>query len=125
MQTKDSGFRKLLRSFGYAFSGLLEMIKSEQNARIHLFVTLCVIIAGFLLKITPNEWCIVLLCIALVFSAEAFNTAIERLTSHLFRERHQTAKIVKDISAGAVLICAIISVVCGIIIFFPKLLKLI
>jgi len=125
MYTKSRGFKKLLRSFGYAFSGLSEMVKSEQNVRLHLLVTICVIIAGFLLKITLIEWCLVLICISLVWVAEAFNTAIERLTDHIFNERHQTARMVKDISAGAVLVCAIIAAVCGVIIFLPKLLNLI
>lgn len=125
MYTKSRGFKKLLRSFGYAFSGLSEMVKSEQNVRLHLLVTICVIIAGFLLKITLIEWCLVLICISLVWVAEAFNTAIERLTDHIFNERHQTARMVKDVSAGAVLVCAIIAAVCGVIIFLPKLLNLI
>lgn len=125
MYTKSRGFKKLLRSFGYAFSGLSEMVKSEQNVRLHLLVTICVIIAGFLLKITLIEWCLVLICISLVWVVEAFNTAIERLTDHIFKERHQTARMVKDISAGAVLVCAIIAAVCGVIIFLPKLLNLI
>lgn len=125
MYTKSRGFKKLLRSFGYAYSGLSEMVKSEQNVRLHLLVTICVIIAGFLLKITLIEWCLVLICISLVWVAEAFNTAIERLTDHIFKERHQTARMVKDISAGAVLVCAIIAAVCGVIIFLPKLLNLI
>lgn len=125
MYTKSRGFKKLLRSFGYAYSGLSEMVKSEQNVRLHLLVTICVIIAGFLLKITLIEWCLVLICISLVWVVEAFNTAIERLTDHIFKERHQTARMVKDISAGAVLVCAIIAAVCGVIIFLPKLLNLI
>jgi len=123
METKNKGIRKLLRSFEYAFSGLAEMVKSEQNARIHIIISVCVIIAGFLFKIAAGEWCIALLCIALVWAAEAFNTAIEGLTDHLFKEKHETAKKVKDISAAAVLLCAIISVLCGVMIFLPKLLN--
>jgi diacylglycerol kinase len=125
MKPDDKGFKRLVKGFGYAFSGLKEMVKSEQNANIHLLVVVFVTIAGFVLKINAMEWCVVLLCIALVLAAEAFNTAIERLTDHLFKERHETARIVKDVSAGSVLVCAIISVICGIIIFLPKLIDLI
>lgn len=124
MVTEKMDFKKLYRSFGYAFSGILRLVKSEQNARIHLLVTVFALAAGFVLKISGSEWCVVLILIALVWAAEAFNTVIERLTDHLFHGYHKTARIVKDVSAGAVLICAIIAVVCGLIIFLPKILAL-
>jgi len=124
MVTEKMDFKKLLRSFGYAFSGILRLVKSEQNARIHLFVTVCAVTAGFVLNITGSEWCVILILIALVWSAEAFNTSIEKLTDHLFHGYHKTARIVKDISAGAVLICAIVAVICGVVIFLPKIVAL-
>jgi diacylglycerol kinase (ATP) len=124
MVTKKMDFKKLLRSFGYAFSGILRLVKSEQNARIHLLVTVLVVTTGFVLKLSGSEWCVILILIALVWAAEAFNTVIERLTDHLFHGYHKTARIVKDVSAGAVLICAIIAIVCGLIIFLPKILAL-
>lgn len=115
--------KKLIRSFGYAFTGFYELIKSEQNARIHLFISICVIIAGFLFQISATEWSIVALCIGLVFAAEAFNTVIEKLVDHLFPQKHETARLAKDIAAGAVLFSALMAVVCGVIIFLPKLLS--
>jgi len=117
-------FKKLFRSFGFAFTGLYELIKSEQNARIHLFVSICVVLAGFLFQISASEWCIVALCIGLVFSIEALNTVVEKLVDHLFPQKHETARITKDIAAGAVLIATLMAVVCGLIIFLPKLLAL-
>lgn len=116
--------KKLYRSFGFAFTGIYELIKSEQNARIHLFVSICVVIAGFIFKISATEWCIVALCIGLVFSIEALNTVLEKLVDHLFPQKHETARITKDIAAGAVLIATLMAVVCGLIIFLPKLLAL-
>lgn len=117
-------FKKLIRSFGYALTGMKELIKSEQNARIHLFISICVVIAGFLFGLSAWEWCVVSLCIGLVFAAEAFNTVIEKLVDHLFPHKHETARLAKDIAAGAVLFCALMAVVCGVIIFLPKLLDL-
>lgn len=119
-----NNLKKLFRSFGYAFTGMKELIKSEQNARIHLFISICVIIAGFLFRLEAWEWCIVSLCIGLVFAAEAFNTVVEKLVDHLFPHKHETARLAKDIAAGAVLFCALMAVVCGIVIFLPKLLGL-
>jgi diacylglycerol kinase (ATP) len=116
--------KKLYRSFGFALTGIKELIQSEQNARIHLFISFCVIIAGFLFRISALEWCVVSLCIGLVFAAEAFNTVFEKLVDHLFPQKHETARLAKDIAAGAVLFCALMAVVCGVIIFLPKLLSL-
>lgn len=120
MNNKKSGFKKRLKSFGFAFTGLYELVKSEPNARIHLAATISAILAGFSLRISNAEWCIISIAIALVWAAEAFNTVIEKLVDHLFPEYHETARVAKDISAGAVLVCAMAALVCGLIIFLPK-----
>lgn len=125
MKRSDFGFVRLIKSFGYAFTGIYDLLRSEPNTRIHLLATICAIIAGILLRISQTEWCIVLIVIALVWAAEAFNTAIEKLTDHLFPEYNEKARLAKDISAGAVLVCAIAALVCGLIIFLPKLLLII
>jgi diacylglycerol kinase (ATP) len=117
-------FKKLFRSFGFAFNGIHDLIQSEQNARVHLFMSFCVIVAGFLFGLSAMEWCMVALCIGMVFAAEAFNTVIEKLTDHLFPHRHETARVAKDIAAGAVLFTAVMAAVCGILIFLPKLMNL-
>lgn len=125
MNTVKNGFVRLIKSFGNAFTGIYDLMRSEQNTRIHLFATVCALIAGILLRISKSEWCIILIVIALVWAAEAFNTAIEKLTDHLFPEYNETARFVKDIAAGAVLVCAIAALVCGLIIFIPKLMLII
>ena len=125
MKTGKNGFVRLIKSFGYAFKGIFDLLRSEPNTRIHLLATVCALIAGFLLRISKTEWCIILIVIALVWTAEAFNTAIEKLTDHLFPEYHETARFVKDVAAGAVLVCAIAAFVCGLIIFLPKLMSVI
>jgi diacylglycerol kinase len=125
MNTDKNGLVRLKKSFGYAFMGIYDLMRSEPNTRIHLLATVCAMIAGFLLRISKTEWCIILVVIALVWAAEAFNTAIEKLTDHLFPEYNETARFVKDIAAGAVLVCAMTALVCGLIIFLPKLIGLI
>jgi diacylglycerol kinase len=121
METIKNGFRKLIKSFGFAFTGIYELLKSEQNTRIHFVATICALIAGILLRISKSEWCILLIVIALVWAAEAFNTVIEKLSDHLFPEHHETARIVKDVAAGAVLVCSLTALICGLIIFLPKI----
>jgi diacylglycerol kinase len=121
MNTSKNAFEKLIKSFGNAFSGIYRLFKFEQNARIHLLATVCALTAGILLRISKSEWCIILIVIALVWVAEAFNTVLEKLTDHLFPEYHETARFAKDVAAAAVLVCAMTAFICGLIIFLPKL----
>jgi diacylglycerol kinase (ATP) len=121
MNTGKNSLRKLTNSFGFAFSGIRMLFKSEQNARIHLFATICALAAGFIFRISKSEWCIILIVIALVWAAEAINTVLEKLTDHLFPEYNETAGFVKDVAAAAVMICAVVAFVVGLIVFLPKL----
>ena len=111
--------RKRIRSFGYAWKGIRCCIGKEQNLSFHLIATAVVVIAGFVLGITHMEWMIIILCIGVVIAAELFNTAIEKLVDLVSPERHPVAGQVKDIAAGAVLICAVAAAIIGLIIFIP------
>lgn len=111
--------RKRIYSFVYAFQGLVSFLKKEHNAWIHCLAIVVVCCTGFYFQINTIEWCIVLLCFGLVLSAEAFNTAIERLVDLVSPDYHPIAGNVKDVAAGAVLICAIIVAIIGLIIFIP------
>lgn len=115
--------KKRIKSFVYAFQGLGSFLKKEHNAWIHCTAIVVVVTAGLHYHITTTEWCIVLLCFGLVLSAEAFNTAIERLVNLVSPDYHPIAGDVKDIAAGAVLICAIASAIIGCIIFIPYFLS--
>jgi diacylglycerol kinase len=124
MNTNKSGVIKRIRSFKFAFQGIYDLIRTEPNAQIHTVATIAAIIAGFALRISSIEWCLVIFAIASVLSAEAINTVIEKLTDHLFPEYHETAKFVKDVAAGAVLFFAIAAFIVGLIIFLPKIIAL-
>lgn len=113
--------KKQLRSFGYAWQGIKACVGKEQNLSFHLIATAVVIIAGFAFSITRTEWVIVILCIGVVIAAELFNTAIEKLVDLVSPERHPIAGQVKDIAAGAVLVCAAAAAMIGLIIFVPYL----
>lgn len=97
------------------------MFQSEMNARIHLVITILVIISGIVFRVNLTEWAILALCIGSVLAAEGFNTAIEHLTDLASPEHHPLAGKAKDTAAGAVLICAIASSIAGLLIFVPKL----
>lgn len=114
-------FKKRAKSFVYAGKGLKSFICKEHNAWIHCVATIAAITLGIVLHISTNEWIAIIICIGMVFAAEAFNTAIERLVNLVSPDYNKTAGDVKDIAAGAVLICAIAAAIVGFIIFLPKL----
>ena len=115
----------MIRSFGFAWNGLKHSFKTQANFRLQLVAALATIGLAFALRISNTEWLVVLLCIAMVLTAELVNTAIEKLCDVVEPEIHPGIKSVKDISAGAVLLDAIISFVAGLLIFLPKIIVVI
>lgn len=116
--------KKILNSFKYAFSGIYLGIKEERNMKVHFLIIILVIIAGIYFKISMTEWIICILLFCLVISLELVNTAIEETVDLVTKEKNETAKIAKDVAAGAVLIGAITSAIIGIMIFLPKIIEL-
>lgn len=125
MKHRKFSLSNRLKSFSYAFNGLKILIKEEHNARIHLFVAIVVVMAGFVFKISVNEWFAVLFAIGFVMAIELINTAIENISNIISPEKDDRIKKIKDLSAAAVLISALTALVIGLIIFIPKLLDLI
>ena len=115
---------KRLKSFTYAFNGLKVLFQEEHNSRIHLFATICVIIAGVLLKLAVLEWVAVAFAVGLVFSGEIFNSAVEDLSDVVCPERDDRIKKVKDLAAAAVLVNAITAAAIGLLVFVPKIIQL-
>ncbi len=115
---------KMLRSFPFALKGVRALFRHENNAQIHLIAALLALTAGAVLALSPVEWCILVIQIAFVWTAEAFNTAIEKLCDRVSPEFHPLTGTVKDLAAGAVLLAAGSSLVTGSILFLPKLFQL-
>jgi diacylglycerol kinase (ATP) len=114
-------FLKRIQSFKYAFAGLKYLIVNEHNSRIHLFSAIVAIILCFVLKISTIEWLFILLVIGMVFILEIVNSAIENLSNFVSPDTHPQIKVIKDLSAAAVLVGAITALLIGIIIFLPKI----
>ncbi|MBP6432045.1 MAG: diacylglycerol kinase family protein [Ferruginibacter sp.] len=112
---------KFLKSLKYAFNGISYTFKNELNFKIQVLFAIVVVILGLLLSITKTEWIIILLCIAFVLCAELFNTAIETICNKIEPNIHPQIKIIKDVSAAAVLVVAIAAAIVGAIIFVPKI----
>jgi diacylglycerol kinase (ATP) len=110
-----------LKSFVYAFEGVMFFIRFEAQATIHLIAIVAVLGAGYWFKISSMEWIAVVFAIGIVISAEMLNTAIEKLTDMVSPQINEQAKIVKDLAAGAVLIASLTAFIIGIIVFLPKI----
>ena len=114
-------FKKQLRSFGYAWRGIRCCVGKEQNLSFHLITTAVVTTAGCFFGISRGEWMILIGCFGVVIAAELFNSSLERLVDLVSPQYHPLAGQVKDIAAGAVLVCAIAAALIGIILFYPYL----
>jgi len=101
------------KTFKHAIDGITWAFRHERNLKIHSVVAVCVCIAGFYLHITLIHWSVLLICIGMVISAELLNTAIEKTLDLLHPQISDKGKIIKDISAGAVLVLSITAAVVG------------
>ena len=115
-------FRSRARSFRYAFAGWWHVIRTQRNAWIHAVVSVSVVVVSFWLRISMQDWAVILLAIALVWIAEFLNTALEAVVDLASnQEHHALAKVGKDVGAAAVLIAAAASVLIGLLILGPPL----
>ena len=112
----------LYKSFGEAFQGIFNTIRTERNIKIHCAAAILVTIFGIWLQISKTEWMICFILFGLILALELVNTAVEATVDLFTEERKPLAKKAKDAAAGAVLIVAIFAAVIGILIFIPKLL---
>lgn len=117
----DDKSRNKSIGFSYAWSGLVKIVKTERNFRIHLLAMVLVILLGIVVKLSRIEWMIVFLVIGFVLVAETTNTAIEKLIDYVKPDIHPAAGVIKDMAAGAVLLAAITASVIGCLLFIPKL----
>lgn len=113
-------YRRLLKSFTYAWRGLVDIVKTEQNFRFHIFAAIIAVFLMFFFETTGIEKSLIIFAILFVFSAEIINSIFERIVDILRPRLHPEAKAMKDIMAAFVLLFAIGSALVGLIIFVPK-----
>lgn len=107
----------------HAIAGLKTVFKNERNFRIHLLAFLLVLIFSVAFRLTFLEWCIIFIVSFMVLIIEIINSVIELMIDYLNPVIHPTAKKIKDMSASAVLLTTVCSIVIGSIIFVPKILS--
>lgn len=114
-------FKKLARSFHYAFRGVIRLLNDQQNARIHATAAILVGILAYILQVTRVEAAVLFIAVVMVFAIETLNTAIEKMSDLIEPKDSHKIAYIKDGMAGAVLISAIIAVVVAILIFLPHI----
>ena len=114
-------FRSRIKSIGYALSGWWYVIRTQQNAWVHALASVLAVLFSAWLQITRIEWVLIIIAIAIVWTAEFLNTALEVVVDLATKEQHPLAKVSKDVGAAAVLIASLTAVLIGVIILGPPL----
>ena len=120
-QPRTFSFRGRISSIRFALEGIRRFFSEEHNAWIHLAATITVFFSAWWFRTSAPEKIALVVVVGLVWIAEIFNTAIERLADLVEPGFHPTIKLIKDLAAAAVLLAAIIAVITGAFIFIPKL----
>jgi diacylglycerol kinase len=115
--------RNILESFRFAIVGLWYALRTQRNTRIHLSIAAAVVVVGLCLNLSHVQWAVLALTIGFVLVSEMLNTVAETLVDLISPGYHPLAKVVKDVTAGAVLLTAIVSVVVGLLVLGPPLWK--
>jgi diacylglycerol kinase len=108
-------------SFRYAFGGWWFVIRTQRNAWIHAIVSIMVIAISIWLNIDSHDWALIIIAIAMVWTAEFINTALEAVVDLASPEKHELAQVGKDVGAAAVLIAAGTAALIGLLILGPPL----
>lgn len=110
-----------LKSFRYAFGGWWHVVRTQRNAWIHAVVSIAVIAVSIWLQLDPQDWALIIIAIAMVWTAEFINTALEAVVDLTSPEQNELAKLGKDVGAAAVLIAAGSAALIGLLILGPPL----
>jgi diacylglycerol kinase len=118
---RDFSPRRIPASFRYAGRGLWHVLRTEQNARIHVAAGTIVLVLAIILEVSLVEMAVLILSVGFVIAAEILNTIIEDFLDIIHPEHHQAVRKIKDALAGAVLVAALVAVGVGLCIFGPRL----
>jgi diacylglycerol kinase len=114
-------FISRLHSFQHAFRGWGFVLRTQRNAWIHALATMLTVLMALWLGLPLGNWAVLLVTIALVWTAEFINTALEAVVDLASPQQHPLAKAGKDVGAAAVLIASLTSVLVGLLILGPPL----
>ncbi|MGY4690348.1 diacylglycerol kinase family protein [Salibacterium sp. K-3] len=120
---RNTGWGRLFRSFRYAWTGLMLVIREEQNMRFHLLAAGAAVICGFVFSIPALHWMILIVVIGGMLALEIVNTALERTVDMIIETYHPAAEKAKDIAAAAVFVYSLTAVIIGILIFYQPVVE--
>lgn len=115
------GKHSLLAAFKYACTGIFRFFKNDRNGQIELLCAMIISGFAFYFKCNLTEWISILLCIAMVIGTEMINNSIEKICDLIQPGFDTKIQYIKDVVAGAVLLCSIIAAIVAAVIFFPKI----
>ncbi|MFL0352823.1 diacylglycerol kinase family protein [Xanthomarina sp. GH4-25] len=121
MTKKGSFLINRIKSIKYAVRGAWLLIKTEASIQVQVFIGVIMTILGCYVGLNTTEWIVQTLIIGLIISIEGINTVIEEIADFIHPEFHQKIGLIKDLAAGTVFIFAIIAIIIGCIIYFPKI----
>ncbi|HLZ21936.1 MAG TPA: diacylglycerol kinase family protein [Ktedonobacterales bacterium] len=110
-----------VRSFVYAWNGVVYTVRTQRNMRIHIALAVFAIALGIWLRIAPVEFAMVFVAITGVVVSEMINTVAEACVDLVTQEFHPLARVAKDVAAGAVLLSAILAVIVACFVYIPYL----
>jgi diacylglycerol kinase (ATP) len=116
-------FTSRAHSFGHAFQGWWYVIRTQRNAWIHALITMLVLLLGLWLHLPLRDWALLFLTIALVWTAEFINTALEAVVDLASPQQHPLAKVGKDVGAASVMLASLAAMLVGLLILGPPLLE--
>ncbi|MEZ4210612.1 MAG: diacylglycerol kinase [Patescibacteria group bacterium] len=112
-------FRKLGKSIGFAWQGIVALWRGQQNFRIEIGATVFILAMTYVFHVGPVERGIIILMILLVLAAEIMNSVFENILDGISTKKNEKFRVAKDIMAGMVLIMAMGAVAVAVIIFYP------
>lgn len=121
---KKMSFKRFLNSIKFSLDGLCNAYQNEQSLLLHAVCTIGIVILGFLLKISFNEWAVVVIALVIVLAVELLNTAIEAAVDLVTKEIHPLAKVAKDCGSAAAFVSSIMVFIICCFIFIPKIIAL-
>jgi diacylglycerol kinase len=110
-----------LRSFVYAWNGIVYTVHTQRNMRVHIALAILAIALGIWLRISPVEFAMVFVAITGVVVSEMINTVAEACVDLATQAYHPLARVAKDVAAGAVLLSAMLAVVIACFVYIPHL----
>ena len=121
---KKMSFQRFLNSIKFSIDGLVNAYQNEQSLWLHAICTIGIIILGFLLQISFNEWAVIVIALVIVLAVELLNTAIEATVDLVTKEIHPLAKVAQDCGSAAAFVSSIMVFIICCFIFIPKIIAI-